>query len=301
MATHAIIKETVPITRYAPSPTGPLHLGHAAHLLYVWGLARRLDARVLLRIEDHDRSRCRPEYEAGIVEDLQWLGLRWENAIDPPSPYRQSDCGARYEAAMARLEALGLVYRCDCSRKRIAEHSPIGAGGERRYSGYCRDREAPVDQPHGLRVRLDPGLETFEDGFLGPQRQDPAAQVGDLLIRDRAGNWTYQFCVVVDDLAHEIDLTIRGEDLLESTGRQLRLARLLGGDAVPQYFHHPLILDEAGAKLSKKTAAGALADERRRGRSPQEILGEAAFRVGLTDTPEPLELDAAMELVTTTR
>lgn len=284
-------------TRYAPSPTGPLHLGHVAHLLFVWGLAPSLDARVLLRIEDHDRTRCRPEFEAGIVEDLEWFGLRWDNRIDRPSPYRQSDCGPRYEVALAWLEAAGLVYRCDCSRKRIAEHSELGAGGERRYSGHCRDRKVPADRPHGLRVRLEPGVEAFEDGFLGRQRQDPAAQAGDLLIRDRAGNWTYQFCVVVDDLAHEIGLIIRGEDLLESTGRQIRLARLLGGKRIPRYFHHPLIVDSAGVKLSKKTAAGALAEDRNRGRSPEDLLGEAAFRVGLADSPEPMDLNSALERV----
>lgn len=287
----------LPTTRYAPSPTGPLHLGHVAHMLYVWGLARRLGAKVVLRIEDHDRSRCREEFEAGIAEDLAWLGFGYDNALTRPSPYRQSDSAERYEAALERLTQTGLVYRCDCSRKRIAEHSRLGSGGERRYSGYCRDRNVPADQPHGLRVRMDPGAEAFEDGCLGPQRQDPSEQAGDLLIRDRAGNWTYQFAVVVDDLAHGIDVVIRGEDLLESTGRQLRLARLLGATRPPRYFHHPLIVDDAGAKLSKKTAAGALADERRRGRSPQEILGEAAFRVGLAESAAPLELDAALELV----
>lgn len=291
------MERILPTTRYAPSPTGLLHLGHVAHMLYVWGLARRLGATVLLRLEDHDRSRCRPEFEEGVVEDLDWLGFVPGNSLARPSPYRQSDCGERYEAALSRLTEAGLVYRCDCSRRSIAEHSPLGSGGERRYSGYCRDRGVPANRPHGLRVRMHPGVEIFEDGFMGPQTQDPAEQAGDLLIRDRAGNWTYQFAVVVDDLAHGVDVVIRGEDLLESTGRQLRLARLLGATRPPRHFHHPLILDEAGVKLSKKTAAGALADERRRGRTPEEILGEAAFRVGLAETAEPLGLDAALELV----
>lgn len=292
-----MMESALATTRYAPSPTGPLHLGHVAHMLFVWGLAPRLDADVLLRIEDHDRTRCKPEYEQGIVDDLAWLGFRSSNELSRPSSYRQSDSSERYERELARLQAAGLVYRCDCSRKRIAEHSPVGAGGERRYSGHCRDRSVPSDRPHGLRVRMAPGQESFEDGYLGTCRQDPAAQAGDLLVRDRAGNWTYQFCVAVDDLAHGVDLIIRGEDLLPSTGRQLRLARLLGGEARPRYFHHPLILDEAGRKLSKKTSAGALADERARGRSPQDLLGEAAFRVGLADSAAPLELGAAMDLV----
>ncbi|MBI1357739.1 MAG: hypothetical protein GC160_25655 [Acidobacteria bacterium] len=290
-----------PVTRYAPSPTGPLHLGHVAHMLYVWGLARRFGARILLRIEDHDSGRCRPEYEAGAVEDLDWLGFHYDNVLHHPSPYRQSDSAAAYYEALEKLSRAGLVYRCDCSRKRIAETAPLGPGGERRYSGFCRDRQVPADRPHGLRVRLEPGEERFVDGFLGPQSQDPESQCGDLLIRDRAEDWTYQFAVVVDDLRHGVDLIVRGEDLLPSTGRQIRLARLLGRPDPPRFFHHPLIVDERGMKLSKKTAAGPLADERKRGRSPQEILGEAAFRVGLAPTAAPLELDAALALVELSR
>ena len=191
-----------------------------------------------------------------------------------------------------------MAYRCDCSRKSIAARSPLGADGERRYSGYCRDRDVPEDRPHGLRIRLQPGAEAFHDGFLGPQSQDPSQQCGDLLIRDRAGDWTYQLAVVVDDMRHGVNLIVRGQDLLPSTGRQLRLARLLGRTEAPRFFHHPLIVDAAGVKLSKKTAAGALADERRRGRDPGDVLGEAAFRVGLAPSPAPLGLDAALDLVT---
>src|SRR5690606_27347488 len=134
----------------------------------------------------------RPDFEAGIVEDLAWLGFQYDNTLDSHSPYRQSDCTPRYEAALAKLEAAGLVYRCDCSRKRIAEHSRVGEDGELRYSGFCRNRQVPAGAPHGLRVRLEPGVENFTDGFVGRQEQDPSEQIGDLLIRDRNGNWTYQ-------------------------------------------------------------------------------------------------------------
>ncbi|MEZ5364138.1 MAG: glutamate--tRNA ligase family protein [Bryobacterales bacterium] len=158
-------------TRYAPSPTGYLHLGHVAHMLWVWGYGRKHDAEVILRIEDHDRGRCRPEYEDSIYEDLRWLGFDWANTIGHPSLFRQSDNDAVYAAALEGLAARGLVYRCDCSRKRIAEHSRQGETGEWVYSGYCRDRNVPADRPHGLRLRLEPGEECFDDLRLGKQTQ----------------------------------------------------------------------------------------------------------------------------------
>ena len=284
-------------TRYAPSPTGYLHLGHVAHLIWVWGAARRLGAEVLLRIEDHDRGRCREEYEAAIYEDLAWLGLEWPNPIGRPSPYRQSDNQAAYERALEQLRAKGLVYRCDCSRKRVMEHSRQNESGEWIYSGYCRERDVPAERPHGLRVRMAPGGEAFQDLALGPGSQDPAAQCGDVLIRDRMEQWTYQFCVVVDDMRHGVDLIVRGEDLLDSTGRQIRLARLLERQEPPRFLHHPLILDDAGLKLSKRTAAGPIRELRRQGRSVESILGEAAFRVGLAEREEPLSLEETLALV----
>jgi glutamyl-Q tRNA(Asp) synthetase len=284
------------LTRYAPSPTGELHLGHVAHLIWVWGVARRLGADVLLRMEDHDRGRCRPEYEQAIVEDLDWLGFRPANGLETPSPYRQSDNEAVYREALARLEARGLVYRCDCSRKRIAEESALGPGGEPVYSGRCRDRRVAEGAPHGLRVRIAPGVERFADARLGEKEQNPARQCGDLLVRDRLGQWTYQFAVVVDDLRHGIDWIVRGEDLLESTGRQIRLARLLGREQPARFLHHPLIVDEHGEKLSKRTHAAPIGKFRAAGASQEAVLGEAAFRVGLAASAGPLALDGALAL-----
>jgi glutamyl-tRNA synthetase/glutamyl-Q tRNA(Asp) synthetase len=285
------------LTRYAPSPTGYLHLGHVAHVLWVWGFARRMQADVLLRIEDHDRGRCRPAYEAGIYEDLKWLGFEWSNTVGRPSSFRQSDNDEVYREALGELAARGLVYRCDCSRRRVAEHSNLGSGGEWVYSGHCRDREVPADRAHGLRLRLEPGEERFNDLRLGAQAQEPAKQCGDPLLRDRDGQWTYQFCVVVDDFRHGVDLVIRGEDLLESTGRQIRLARLLGREEPPRFLHHPLILDEQGHKLSKRTAAGPIRALRTAGRTAEAVLGEAAFRAGLTEKLEPLRLEEALSTV----
>lgn len=279
-------------TRYAPSPTGPLHLGHVAHLVWVWGVARACGAAVLLRFEDHDRGRCRVEYERSIVEDLAWLGFEPDNCIDAVSPYRQSDNEAAYREALERMA--DRAYFCDCTRKQIAERCPLGPGGERVYDGRCRDRG--LDRG-GVRVRMEPGVERFRDLRLGERAQDPAAQAGDLLVRDRNGQWTYQFAVVVDDLRQGIDLVVRGEDLLESTGRQIRLGRLLGRVEPPRFLHHPLIVDERGVKLSKRTAAGPIAAERAAGRRPEDVIGEAAARVGLTDRAGPLGPEEALARV----
>lgn len=264
------------LTRFAPSPTGYLHLGHVANALWVWGVADALGGRVLLRIEDHDRGRCRPEYERALLEDLEWLGLR-----PHLGPVRQSDAGPAYAEALASLERRGLVYACDCSRKVIAGDAGDVANEEPRYPGRCRERGLAPGPGRGLRLRLGPGVERFTDALLGEQRQEPSAQCGDLLLRDRNGNWTYQFAVVVDDLRQGIDLVIRGRDLLSSTGRQIALARLLGRERPPVFLHHPLIYRPDGAKLSKAAGDPGVRDLRAAGATPVEVLGRAAELVEL--------------------
>ena len=264
------------LTRFAPSPTGYLHLGHVASALWVWGVANALDARVLLRIEDHDRGRCRPEYERALLQDLEWLGLRPDLG-----PVRQSDAEPAYRAALALLQRRGLVYACDCSRRIIAADGRDVADEESRYPGRCRDRGLAPGPGRGLRLRLEPGVECFTDALLREQRQDPAVQCGDLLLRDRNGNWTYQFAVVVDDLRQGIDLVVRGQDLLGSTGRQIALARLLGREQPPVFLHHPLIYRVDGAKLSKASGDTGIRDLRAAGATPAEVLGRAAALVDL--------------------
>jgi len=288
-------------TRFAPSPTGLLHLGHAANAVFVWGLARAFDGRVLLRLEDHDRSRCRPEYESALLDELDWLGLvPDEGSTDAfrrgPHAFRQSDDGARYETALARLEARGLVYPCDCSRRDIARAVPVAPGEEPRYPGRCRTRGVdPLSTP-ARRVRMEPGVERFDDLRMGPQSQDPDAQCGDLLLRDRLGQWTYQFAVVVDDIAQQVDVVIRGEDLLDSTARQIRLARLLGRDVPPRFLHHPLIRKPSGEKLSKAAGDAGLAELRAAGMTAAEVLGRAAFLVGLQSEPRPVAAEELQRL-----
>jgi len=282
-----------PLTRFAPSPTGYLHLGHVANAIHVWGTAGARGGRVLLRLEDHDRGRCRAEYETAILDDLEWLGLEPDSGRPAElragnSRYRQSDNEARYQAALDRLATRFRVYACDCSRKDIAGESDL-PDQESRYNGRCRDRNLEPDPARGLRVVIEAGEEQFTDGVLGPQTQSPHTQCGDLLLRDRQGNWTYQFAVTVDDMEQNIDLVIRGQDLLASTGRQIRLARMLGRTGAPAYMHHPLIRHASGAKLSKANRDTGIRDLRAAGLSRASVLGQAAHLSGLTANPRPLE------------
>ena len=280
-------------TRFAPAPTGYLHLGHLVNAIYVWGIARAFGGRVLLRVEDHDRTRCRPEYERSLLEDLDWLGFepdegstasymtRHMSGDVTPHPFRQSDNRSRYANALATLDAQGLVYACTCTRRDIADAVGHTPGEETRYPGTCRDRSTALDT-FARRVRLDEREERFDDLRLGPITQVPSEQCGDVLARDRHGSWTYQFAVSVDDMQQEVDVVIRGEDLVASTGRQLSLARMLGRARAPQYLHHPLLLRPDGTKLSKAAHDTSLRERRARGASAESLIGEAAFLAGLT-------------------
>ncbi len=265
------------LTRYAPSPTGHLHLGHVVNAVYVWGLARAVGGRVLLRMEDHDRIRYRREYESSILEDLNWLGFEADEGLHPL--LRQSDRGDVYREAVERLGRTHHVYVCECSRKHIA--------GER-YDGFCRDRGLTDAPGRGLRVEFGDGVETFDDLLLGSIEHEPARQCGDLLLRDRDGNWTYQFAVTVDDMMLGITDIIRGDDLAASTGRQLRLRRMLGGTGRPRFAHHPLVLKPGGEKLSKSAADTGVRELRDSGVRPEEVIGRAAAAVGLIDQFTPI-------------
>lgn len=286
-----------PVTRFAPAPTGYLHLGHLVNVLYTWGIARATGGRVILRIEDHDRQRSRPEYEAALLDDLDRLGVAADQPAGGtdafrvgPTPYRQSDSDARYAAALDDLRAQGLVYACDCSRSTFADYASERGHlwrGPGCPSG-CRARSLPEDGGTGLRVAVGAGVERWLDLLAGPMA-DEAAAGGDPLVADRLGNWTYAFCVVVDDLRHDVDLVIRGRDLLHATPVQLRLARLLGREGMPHYLHHPLIRRISGQKLSKAendTAVRTLLDA---GSSPADLFGLAARLAGLREPSAPIE------------
>lgn len=292
------------LTRFAPAPTGYLHLGHIANALHVWSVAATRGATVLLRVEDHDRQRCRAIYETALLEDLDWLGFVPD--IGPtasyrggPNTWRQSDNGQAYRAAVAQLRAAGHhVYACDCSRTTEPPVAIVsGETHSRPYSGRCRTRGLAEVRGNGLRVELARGEETFVDLRIGVQRQSPAEQCGDLLLRDRLGNWSYQFCVVVDDLRQGIELIVRGEDLLDSTGRQLRLARMLGREVMPAFLHHPLILKPGGEKLSKSARDSGVRDLRADGMGREALFGLVLHKLGLSSDGRATSLPEALAVV----
>jgi len=271
-------------TRFAPAPTGYLHLGHVANARVVWSVAGASDGRVVLRIEDHDRQRCRPEFEAALLDDLDGLGFVPDEPpiaslrTGAPSPYRQSDNDESYAAAAAALDALGLVYACDCTRSTFAawtQHAGRSWSGPG-CPGGCQARALPrAAGGVAWRVTLGDGVEPWTDLVLGAQGSNPPA-AGDLPVRDRHGNWAYALCVVVDDLRHGIDLVIRGEDLLDSTPGQIRLGRLLGRPEPPRFLHHPLIRRLDGRKLSKADGATGIRDLLASGVAAPELLAQAA-------------------------
>jgi glutamyl/glutaminyl-tRNA synthetase len=293
-----------PVTRFAPAPTGHLHLGHLVNAMYVWGVARATGGRVLLRVEDHDRQRSRPEFERDLLEDLGRLGLEPD---EPPAAafaagatgFRQSDAGEVYAAALARLDEAGLVYACTCSRSTFAAWEAahgrpwrgIGCPGGCRSLPSAMDRDAAGTDGSGLRVAIGAGSERWVDLLAGPLGDEPAA-AGDLLARDRLGNWTYPFCVVVDDARQGVDLVIRGRDLLEATPVQLRLARLIGRETPPRYLHHPLVRRVSGQKLSKADGDTAVRSMLDAGATPARLFGLAARLAGLRDDDAPLEAEA---------
>jgi glutamyl-Q tRNA(Asp) synthetase len=274
------------VTRFAPSPTGRLHLGHAHSALLGWRAARDAGGRFLLRIEDIDPVRCRPEYTDAILEDLAWLGLDW----DAP-PRIQSRHLPEYRAVLDRLAGLGLLYPCFCTRADIARevaaigHAPHGPDGLL-YPGTCRrlsaaDREARIaaGEPYALRLdmaaamaRLDAPL-TFEEEGRGRLRCDPA-RFGDVVLARKDTPASYHLCVTHDDALQGVTLVTRAEDLLPATDLHRLLQALLGWPE-PYYRHHPLLLGADGKRLSKRDNAPTLAALRQAGHSPGAVRAMA--------------------------
>ena len=290
-----------PISRFAPAPTGLLHLGHVVNAIYVWGITKSLGGCVLLRIEDHDRQRSRPEFERAILDDCDWLGFVPD---EPPTDRfraggclsRQSDRSEIYEQALQRLRSLGLVYACECSRSDIVTAS-IPSRDELRYPATCASKGLSEQPGRGVRIRLAPSTERFVDLRHGALEQRPFEQCGDLLARDREGNWTYQFAVAVDDFDQGVTHVIRGDDLLASTGRQIQLARLLGRHTPAQFLHHSLVMKSATQKLSKADGDTSVRDLRAAGLTPQDVIGRAAALVGLIPVERPMSAGEVTDAV----
>lgn len=280
------------ITRFAPSPTGPLHLGHAYSAMLAHDMANAAGGDFLLRIEDIDQSRARPEWEAQIYDDLRWLGLSW-----PEPAMRQSDRLPAYHAALAQLTARGLLYPCTCTRRDIeAATSAPQEGAEMTfgpdgliYPGTCRNRsdsEMPPPAKAALRLNMQRawdalGLDAlhFTETGAGPDGQtgtialtrgEAIDTLGDIVLARQGMGTSYHLSVVVDDAAQGVTHVIRGQDLFEATKIHLVLQHLLGL-ATPIYLHHRLIRDEAGKRLAKRDDARALAKYRSEGATPTDI------------------------------
>lgn len=279
-----------PHGRFAPSPTGTLHLGNLRTALLAWLFARSQGARFLVRIEDLDTGRVRPHVEAEQLADLAAIGLDWDGDV-----VRQSERLASYDDAIARLQEAGLLYPCFCTRREIREaasapHGPLPEGA---YPGTCRELSAAAraarersGRPPALRLRAGAQVIRFEDRLLGPVE----AVVDDLVVRRNDGAPAYNLAVVVDDAAQQIGEVVRGADLADSTPRQLLLGRLLGHPA-PRYAHVPLVLGPDGARLAKRHGAVTLADRRALGHSPAEVRGWLAATLGLAEAGEAPSMD----------
>lgn len=289
--------------RFAPSPTGDLHLGSAACALINWLWARSTGGALVLRVEDTDTPRVRAGAEKRQLEDLLWLGLDWDEGPDvggAHEPYRQSERRAHYEYAIAVLARRGLTYYCDCSRAEIARVASAPHPGDEgpRYPGTCREfgmAGRTWKRPPAVRLAVPPGEVAFADVLQGRVVEDVAAVVGDFVLRRGDGVIAYQLAVVVDDLAMDVTHVARGADLLGSTARQILLGKLLGG-AAPRYAHHAMVLS-AGARLAKRMGGRSLRDEREAGVAPEALVARLARALDLAPPEHVGAACAARDLV----
>ena len=270
------------VTRFAPSPTGELHIGHAFSALAAYDAARAEGGRFLLRIENIDVTRCRPEYEEAIFRDLAWLGFAWETPVR-----RQSEHFDDYRAALARLEKMGVVYPCFCTRAEIAAEiarspsAPHGPEGPL-YPGTCRAlnaeeraRRVAAGEAHALRLDVAAAMGrigsplTWHDRHAGMVIAQPES-LGDVVLARKDVPTSYHLAVTVDDHLQGITLVVRGEDLFAATHIHRLLQALLGFET-PDYAHHPLLLDEQGKRFAKRDKARTLASLREEGVTPEEL------------------------------
>ena len=285
--------------RYAPSPTGDLHLGNLRTALLAWLFARCSGGQFIMRIEDLDRPRVRSTATQRMLDDLRWLGLDWDEGPDvggPYIPYVQSQRQEIYALHLRHLVDADLVYPCYCTRAEIARvaSAPHGPEGPR-YPGTCRhltEQQRSQHQAHNRRPSLrfrvdDQRIVTFTDLLAGPMEQQVQQAVGDFIVCRSDGIFAYQFAVVVDDALMRINQVVRGVDLLSSTARQILLYEALGFP-VPTFAHVPLVLDEQGRRLSKREQSAGLEPLRAAGVPPAQVVGRLAADCGLVDRGEDI-------------
>ncbi len=286
------------ISRLAPSPTGCLHAGNARSFLLAWLQARACGGQIVLRIEDLDVDRAVSGADAEIVRDLRWLGLDWDNELTPE--YYQSNRFDLYREALAVLEKQGLLYPCYCSRKELREAMSAPHSSGNRYSGTCRhltraeQEERAAQKDPALRFKVQPNSTVkFDDLVAGKVSVDVFQETGDFIVARADGVPSYQLAVVLDDIAMGITHVLRGNDLLDSTPRQLLLYRAFN-EVPPVYTHVPLILSPDGVRLAKRSGAVAIAEMRDKGYSSEAVVGWLAWSCGLCPTPVPVK---ASELI----
>lgn len=296
-----MITATAKRARFAPTPSGRMHLGNLFAALLCWLDARKQGAELLLRMEDLDRERCRPEYAALLADDLRWLGLSWDSGWkEGDRAYLQSQRQAYYEAALRKLEEMGLLYPCYCNRReRLAANAPHLSDGSVLYEGRCRalteSQRLALEQEGrkpALRVRIPKETISFVDGNYGPYTEQLEKECGDIILRRSDGVFAYQLAVVVDDGLMGVTRVVRGHDLLSSTPRQIWLLSQLGF-APPHYCHTPLLIDSQGRRLSKRDRDLDMGNLRTV-TTPERLLGILAHLAGILDRPDAI---SAPELV----
>lgn len=288
------------VGRFAPSPSGRMHLGNAFSALLAWLSVRKAGGRMVLRLEDLDTARCKPAYCDQIEADYRWLGLDWdEGGRQGGDAYYQSRRQDIYIKALETLEEKGLLYPCFCTRGELhAASAPHRSDGAFLYPGTCRNltqeerrQRARLRRP-AIRIRVPEEEIVVRDGVQGIFRQVLSRDCGDFVLRRSDGLFAYQLAVVVDDALMGVNQVVRGEDLLSSTPRQLWLQRQLGYPA-PDYYHVPLLYGPDGHRLSKRQRDVDLGALRAAGQRSQDIVGQLAYWAGLLDRPQavtPAEL-----------
>jgi len=291
--------------RYAPTPSGRLHLGNVFCALLAWLSAKSQGGEMILRIEDLDRARCRDEYRDCLYRDLEYLGLSFDEGPiggGPAGPYVQSERLAYYAAVLERFEKAGRLYPCYCSRDELhAPNAPHASDGRIVYPGTCRfltaEQRAAKTRLPAYRFITDEAECTFEDGLYGPQRICVRDEWGDFLVRRSDGVYAYQLAVVADDIAMDITEVVRGRDLLTSTAPQMQLYELLSAQP-PSFTHIPMLIAPDGRRLSKRDKDLDLEELRRIFPSSEPLIGILLYWAGILDKPLPLKAADAVPLFT---